>query len=933
MVKRIIILSAMVLMMSASIATAQIATESAPFSSKFPVAASFDAVNMGTVDVAALLAEDEVEEAEGLPFRFGYPHDVNFGIKNAGTWEDIGKGYRVWRLRIECPGAYSINLLYDQYELEPGAELFIYNEDRSQIIGAFTSNNNKEHGLFSTSLVKGDVCIVEYCLPPGVGEGKLNINRIVHAYKSVLTGYGDSGSCNNNVHCSVGDPWANEIRAVAMIVTGGGTRWCTGSMVNNVRQDQTPYFLTANHCLGGETSWVFYFNYESPGCSNQDGPTNQTISGSTLLADYSTSDFGLLQLSSTPPTNYNIYYGGWSNVDTPSPSAVAIHHPSGDIKKISFEDDPITSTDYLETSGTTHWRVADWDDGTTEGGSSGSPLYDNNHRVIGQLHGGYAACSNNDADWYGKFSRSWTGGGSSTNRLRDWLDPDNTGATVLNGLDPNNMSGYGTIEGRVTDASNGQGIAATVRVTNRTPNIYGYCSSQGYYTMNVPADTLWQLEASFDLFYNPAYSSASVPEDGSVTRNFSLTPTERQIIFSDDFSSNQGWTGTGGSGEWTISSATGGSGSDSYGGPDPSTDHSPTSDNGVLGTDLTSGSGGDYNADLSSTYWVTSPVIDCSNLTGISFSYWRWLGVERDTYDEVYLQVYNGSSWITLFENDDVTIDESSWSQYTFDVSGYADNNSGFRIRYGIGPSDGSWQYCGWNIDDIEVSGNGQAPPEPDVTIDMVPDSYPVYTTQGGYFNFTGKLFNNTAQQQYTDVWIMLVLPNSNWFGPIRQWYNIPLAPNDSLVDSDARQHIPGYALIGDYEYWAFCGDYPSAKMDSATFDFLIFAGLGKGNGDWNVDGWIDGTVSLPQTTALNGNFPNPFNAVTTISYDLAKDTDVTLEVFNLLGQKVETLVSGYQQAGHRTATWDASKNSSGIYLFKLTTNGEQFVKRMTLLK
>ncbi|MEW5924002.1 MAG: dockerin type I domain-containing protein, partial [Candidatus Zixiibacteriota bacterium] len=207
-------------------------------------------------------------------------------------------------------------------------------------------------------------------------------------------------------------------------------------LINNVRQDRTPFFLTAEHCLGGEETWVFMFNYESPTCQNIDGPTWMTVSGSTLLANYSGSDFALLMLDESPPDSYYVYYAGWSNINIASQSSTGIHHPSGDIKKISFDYDSVTSANYLTTSGTTHWRIGSWNDGTTEPGSSGSPLFDQNHHIVGQLHGGYASCTSITSDWYGKFSLSWTGGGSPSTRLRDWLDPYNSGATILDGYDP-----------------------------------------------------------------------------------------------------------------------------------------------------------------------------------------------------------------------------------------------------------------------------------------------------------------------------------------------------------------------------------------------------------------------------------------------------------------------------------------------------------------
>jgi hypothetical protein len=402
-------------------------------------------VSTSPIDVQALMAEDAIQAKNGLPFRFGKPFDVDYSLENSGVWDDLPDGGRIWRLEVYCPGAFSINLLYSRYRLPAGAKLFLYNQSRDMVIGAFTSRNNKADGKFATAPIKGDITIVEYYEPAeAVGMGELTISRIVHGYKDVFFNaakdaedFGDAGVCNNNINCPVGADWQNDKRAVAMILTSGGFRLCTGALVNNVRQDATPYFLTANHCLGGQSSWIFMFNYESPSCDNIDGPTDYTVQGSVLRATYEASDFALLELTEQPPDSYNVYFAGWSNVDTPSQSSTCIHHPSGDIKKISFDYDPVTSTDYLASSGTSHWRIGSWDDGTTEPGSSGSPLFDQNHRVVGQLHGGYASCSSLTSDWFGKFAMSWNGGGSASSRLRDWLDPDSTGTTVLDGYDPN----------------------------------------------------------------------------------------------------------------------------------------------------------------------------------------------------------------------------------------------------------------------------------------------------------------------------------------------------------------------------------------------------------------------------------------------------------------------------------------------------------------
>lgn len=439
------LLLALTLLVSGS-AFSQISSGGQPASFSKALTSSVDTKVMPLVDVEALLAEDAVAPKDE-PFRFGNPFDVNYDLKNSGTWDVLENGDRLWRLRIMSRDAYSINLIYDRFVIPEGASLFVYSDDKSYVIGGFTRENMTPTTRFATSPVRGDVIVVEYREPADAQfQGEITISRVIHAYKDlfdVVKGFGDAGSCNNNVHCPEAADWQNEVRAAAMIINGGGSRLCSGSMVNNVRQDLTPYFLTANHCLGGDYStWTFVFNYESPNCTNIDGPLNQTVVGATLRSNASASDFGLLELFSIPPESYNVFYGGWNAVDTAAHGVVGIHHPSGDIKKISWEYDPVTSSNYLglPNSGTSHWRVEVWDDGTTEPGSSGSPIYDNNHRVIGQLHGGWAACNFDTADYYGKFSRSWNDGASASTRLKDWLDPDNTGALVLDGRNAQGVS-------------------------------------------------------------------------------------------------------------------------------------------------------------------------------------------------------------------------------------------------------------------------------------------------------------------------------------------------------------------------------------------------------------------------------------------------------------------------------------------------------------
>ncbi len=366
---------------------------------------------MPEVDAEALMAEDAQRSAQGIkgPYRFGFNHMVSFDLDNSGIWNTLENGDRVWRIAIECPGSYSINFEFHDYVVPAGAQVFVYNEV-GEVLGAFEEGSNPGHTELGVTQLAGDRITIEYVEPLAVrGQGRLRIGQVTHAYRDIMSpsfakGLGDSGSCNNNAICPVGDNWRPQIRSVAMI-TVGGQGLCTGQLINNCADDGIPYFLTANHCLGGNNSWVFRFNWQSPVCAtNSNGPTNQTVSGSTLKTSSAGSDVALLQLNSTPPASYNVFYTGWDKSGAVPASATCIHHPSGDIKKISFENQSPSNASF---GGAQCWRIAAWDDGTTEPGSSGSGLWANNGLLIGQLYGGEADCSNNVNDYFGRFSVSY----------------------------------------------------------------------------------------------------------------------------------------------------------------------------------------------------------------------------------------------------------------------------------------------------------------------------------------------------------------------------------------------------------------------------------------------------------------------------------------------------------------------------------------------
>lgn len=417
------------------------------------------------LDMVKIAKEDEEDELYDMPPRFGYSHFVNYNLINSGIWYRLPNGDKLWQLEVICPNALSVNFCYDKFWIPEGGKLFVYSKDRKQSIGAFTSKNNKGDREnirgFATGLVYGSDVVLEYYQPKEVStDALISIEYIVHGYRYINFGeksFGDAGSCMVNINCEEGQNWQNEKKAVARIIIEGAY-FCSGSLINTTNLCGEPFFLTANHCIEGFGDATgntnldytfFYWNYEAPGCANISvEPTNINVtSGATILANNSLSDFALLRLTEDPKyiIGYIPYYLGWDCSGNCGDPGICIHHPKGDVKKISTVAFQPTSTSYcsdIVSSSANHWRVY-WKStlngyGTTEGGSSGSPLLTATRKVIGQLHGGYADCGYNISapDWYGKFNISWTGNNNNSiyRRLNCWLDSLNTGVQTMEAL-------------------------------------------------------------------------------------------------------------------------------------------------------------------------------------------------------------------------------------------------------------------------------------------------------------------------------------------------------------------------------------------------------------------------------------------------------------------------------------------------------------------
>jgi subtilisin-like proprotein convertase family protein len=409
------------------------------------------------VNVDKAIQEDTKQEQQGpTPYRFAVPNADFVTPATHGIWESPKPGIMIWRLRLQSLNAQSINMGFTMYYMPEGGQLSLFDHHQQPLFRPFTAADNKLHQQLWTPPVPGDTVMLELLIT----EEDLHFLQL--ELTSVNVGYRGwelidnrkeerklSGSCNVDVACSAADPWRDEIRTAATYIISG-TSSCSGGMINQAVDSFSvkPLFLTAYHCTVTESSaptMVVYWNYETSTCGGTpDGTRTNFQTGAKHRASYQPTDMTLVELDDPPNLEWSVAWAGWDRSDQSSTSAVAIHHPGGGEKRISFAYDATAITSYYGTSTPgdgTHIRVIDWDLGTTEPGSSGSHLFDQNHRVIGQLHGGGAACGNDSSDYYGRLSISWTGGGTASTRLSDWLDPLNTLAWTTNTLGELPLSG------------------------------------------------------------------------------------------------------------------------------------------------------------------------------------------------------------------------------------------------------------------------------------------------------------------------------------------------------------------------------------------------------------------------------------------------------------------------------------------------------------
>jgi lysyl endopeptidase len=503
-------------------------------------------------DVAALAEEDS--KARGVAMRYGMPQRVDrpllvAGEAQLGAWQALPDGRAFWSAQVASEGAVSLDLHFSRFQLPEGAELYLANADGSYVLGPIRGSDALASGEYYTALIPGDTMRVEIVVPAAQqGEVDLRLASVTYGYRG-LFGNADhpdairSGACNIDVACPLGDNWRDQIDAVGQyIFQDGGSYVCTGSLVGNTEGTPEPYFITANHCVSSNTvanTMRVYWKYESPTCrapgsgaSGSPLPRPATFNnGATLRMTYASNDTSLVELNAPVPESVNPFFLGWDRRNLavaggPQVSgAVTIHHPAGHEKRISRDADSLTVTSYLQNAplpNGTHYRIGNWEEGTTEGGSSGSALFTPQGHLIGTLHGGYASCSSNTSDWYGRIYQSWNGGGSASNSLAAWLDPEGTAPEIFDGYRAGEGSSADVSIASISASPNpvdiGEVVTIEVDVENDGPDVATNVTVE----LELPAGIDFDNDSSPEWTCEAAGSTATCSFDGDVGNGQSI---------------------------------------------------------------------------------------------------------------------------------------------------------------------------------------------------------------------------------------------------------------------------------------------------------------------------------------------------------------------------------------------------------------------------
>jgi len=457
-IRSLFLLIALLLFAGSIVVQAQLCYSGRPIFAGQTTEHNVPVITLPSFDETAFRCEIEKGNHWFKTLLFARDFKVSYQTGNSGLWTTTDDGNSIWRLGFYSPGARSMAVSFSTFDIPSEGKVFVHSRDGTEWLGAFTRRSSGRNNDLSVAPVTGDMLFIEFQVPTSmVQQCRLTVGMVSHGFDypagekiKADSLAQSSGFCQVDINCPEGYDWQVEKRAVCRILLhkffvlhpGDTVRWmeiCSGVLVNNTRNDNRPLLLTANHCIrnGYEAgNAVFFFGYESPSCDGPDGFNKNSLFGSTLLATSDKIDFALVELDQDPPLSYEPYFAGWNRSPTAPQRTVCIHHPQGDVKKIALDNDPPFISTYSGFDNESCWLIDHWETGTTESGSSGSPLFGTDHYVIGVLSGGLATCVNPVTDYFCRFSVAWDSYPDSLSQLKYWLDPIGNGRVAMPGQDP-----------------------------------------------------------------------------------------------------------------------------------------------------------------------------------------------------------------------------------------------------------------------------------------------------------------------------------------------------------------------------------------------------------------------------------------------------------------------------------------------------------------
>ncbi|MCU1287434.1 MAG: hypothetical protein JWO13_3784 [Acidobacteriales bacterium] len=360
------------------------------------------------LDAQPYIEEDERQSKNGeRRIRGGVMREVKMSPAKDGEWIEVEPGTKVWRLEIQSPGAHGLRLHLANVGLASGSQLFIYEGENKGNAEMFTVPNvPRTKEIFSSPTIAETVTVE---LVQKIGEqapaDTFDIVGVGHLYR----GSNDpstivpAGACNLDASCYPDWDHTGDSVGRTDYISGQFIYYCSGALINNNSGDFSPMFLTAAHCGIDSTTAAsvhILWKYKTNACNGQE-MFGSSSSGARFLATSAGSDSTLLEITGSLPQG--LTWAGWSIGAPPVGSAITgIHHPETSYRRISFgntlSDDPSFA----------QYHQVRFSGGTTEPGSSGSPLFNDQHLIIGELWGGTASCTNpSGSAYYGKLSVSY----------------------------------------------------------------------------------------------------------------------------------------------------------------------------------------------------------------------------------------------------------------------------------------------------------------------------------------------------------------------------------------------------------------------------------------------------------------------------------------------------------------------------------------------